>query len=380
MLYIFIWLIVLIILLILLDKKNKSSIFGFFVVMGEFGAWKTQNTTAYLSKYKYWKEVNITNYYTGYTHFQVSSSADLINILNDIYDYHLYVNLYPYKDKIYKFKTEAQKKEYEVKHKIFTSKYPNLKKWLKFNIVLDESSILFNPRNFAKNFSWENERLLDFIYQPRKLNILFFTVVQSPMELDIKFRRLASYYRKYYKGLWFWRWHKDFYFLNPEEIDLEKAEQVGGWFFSWMNLNFYPLYPYYDYNTKELIRPWESIYTKGSIFEYIKYISENPKKPQSEKTLLYNLSNSLYIVIFLLLSAFFDFWTTANNVFILWYSEVNPLYSFILSFNSLILFFIFRVLLIPYLIYYWLNKYKILKYSYLFILAWVVAWIFNLIV
>jgi hypothetical protein len=70
---------------------------------------------------------------------------------------------------------------------------------LKFNIVLDEASIYFNPRNFKKNFGGENEKLLDFIYQPRKLNLLMFTVVQSPMELDVKFRRLATYYRKYYK-------------------------------------------------------------------------------------------------------------------------------------------------------------------------------------
>ena len=53
-----------------------------------------------------------------------------------------------------------------------------------------------------------------------------FVVVQSPMELDVKFRRLAQYYRKYYTGLGFYRWYKDFYFLNPEEMDLEKAEQV----------------------------------------------------------------------------------------------------------------------------------------------------------
>ena len=98
---------------------------------------------------------------------------------------------------------------------------------IKFNIVIDEGSIYFNPRNFAKNFAGDNEKLLDFIYQPRKLNLLMFVVVQSPMELDVKFRRLATFYRKYYKGIGFYRWYRDFYFMDPENIDLEKAEEIG---------------------------------------------------------------------------------------------------------------------------------------------------------
>jgi hypothetical protein len=52
-------------------------------------------------------------------------------------------------------------------------------------------------------------------------------VVQNPLELDVKFRRLASYYRKYYKGFRLIRWHKDYFFPNPEEMDFEKADIVG---------------------------------------------------------------------------------------------------------------------------------------------------------
>ena len=101
-----------------------------------------------------------------------------------------------------------------------------------------------------------------------------FTVVQSPMELDVKFRRLATYYRKYYTGLKFYRWYKDFTFLDPEQIDLDKAEQTWGWIFMGMNLNFYPVFPRYDYDTKELIRPWESIYEKWDIFKTMKNITK----------------------------------------------------------------------------------------------------------
>lgn len=271
------WLIVTIwIIAFYVFKKTK---YWFYVTMWEFGAWKTQNTTAYLKHRKYWKEVNITNYYTWYTDFQISSHMDLVNILNDIYDYHIYINLRDNRHKLYKNKPQYYD-EYKKNALEFREKYWHFKKNLKFNIVLDEASIYFNPRNFKKNFSWKNERLLDFIYQPRKLNLLMFCVVQSPMELDVKFRRLATYYRKYYKWLHYYRWYRDFYFLNPEEIDLEKAEQVWGWIIMWMNLNFYPIFPVYDYDTKELIRPWQVIYQKWWLYDYIDEISNNKKKPK----------------------------------------------------------------------------------------------------
>ena len=344
--YIVVWIIVFLFFIIFLDKKVlKKTNFWFYIVMWEFWAWKTQNTTAYLKKYKYWEEINITNYYTGYTHFQISSHEDLVNILNDIYDYHLYINLFYDREKLFKFKKDKLK-DYEIKAKLFRAKYPNLKKNLKFNIVLDESSILFNPRNFSKNFSWENERLLDFIYQPRKLNILFFTVVQSPMELDVKFRRLASYYRKYYKGFIFWRWYRDFYFIDPEEIDLEKAEQVGWGPLMWMNINLYPIYPFYDYNTKELIRPWEHIYKKGSIYEYIDFISKNKQKPKEEIVRDWNLSEDFNIIMFLIFSSFCDFLTTFLSIYKYWNTELNIFYDYLISISDL-LFYVVRVWVIP---------------------------------
>ena len=48
-------------------------------------------------------------------------------------------------------------------------------------------------------------------------------------------------------------------------MDFEKADVVG----RWLNFNFYPLFPKYDYNTKELIKPWESIYRKWNLLQYI---------------------------------------------------------------------------------------------------------------
>ena len=53
-------------------------------------------------------------------------------------------------------------------------------------------------------------------------------------------------------------------------MDFEKADIVG----RWVNFNFYPLFPKYDYNTKELIKPGESIYIK---WDLLKYLSDNFK-------------------------------------------------------------------------------------------------------
>ena len=49
-------------------------------------------------------------------------------------------------------------------------------------------------------------------------------------------------------------------------MDFEKADIVS----KWLNFNFYPLFPRYDYQTKELIKPWEDIYKKWDLFNYIK--------------------------------------------------------------------------------------------------------------
>ncbi|MDD2745123.1 MAG: hypothetical protein PHU93_01165 [Candidatus Gracilibacteria bacterium] len=304
--------------------------YGFFITIGPFGAGKTQNTTAYLKASNPSKELNITNYYTGYTDFQVQSHSDIIGVFRDIYDYHQYFSTVPDLKKLFKHKrhlfiqylqgvkdTETHP-DYPFyvggllnffKYNGLTKYAPIVEEYLekcpidpyshiddlirvlteqgyftefvhqpKFNLILDEGSIYFNPRNFAKNFSGRNEELLDFIYQPRKLRVLAFVVVQSPMELDVKFRRLATYYRKYYEGIKYYRWYRDFYFMNPEEINLEQAEQIGGGPIFGGSFNFYDVVlpfigqlkiPHYDYLTTELIRPGISIYSQGSIFKHL---------------------------------------------------------------------------------------------------------------
>lgn len=329
------WIILFIIGYIAWKIRTKRSTFGFFITLGIFGSGKTQNTTSYLRYVDKRNTCNITNYYTGYTDFQISSHQDIVNIFEDIYTYNLYFNnleeihkLFTHKkefivqylewfkdfidfavpqyspiidefiqktsqDPFFCYKSFPLLVETLRKHGYF-EKFP---KNMKFNLVLDEWSIYFNPRNFAKNFSGKNEMLLDFIYQPRKLGVLCFVVCQSPMELDVKFRRLATYYRKYYPWVGFWRWYRDLYFINPEEINLEKAEEVGwwplwGWFIDLHNT--FLRYPSYDYSTKELIRPHYDIYFRGSLFSHLTYIKTLPWPQKRFSNRIYSKVKNLF--------------------------------------------------------------------------------------
>ena len=202
--------------------------FGFYIILWEFWAWKTQAATLSLKESRH-NRINISNYYTGYSDIQIQSYKDLINFLNDVNDYHQYISIIENYEERYKFKKNL-KDDYIKSAKEFMNKYQlnynYIKKHIKINLVLDECWIYFNSRNFDKNFKGENAKILDYIYQPRKINILLQLIVQNPSEIDVKFRRLAMWYRKYYRGFFFIRWFKDYYFPNPDNIDFEKAAKI----------------------------------------------------------------------------------------------------------------------------------------------------------
>lgn len=148
----------------------------------------------------------------------------------------------------------------------------------RFNLVMDETSRMFNARNFLHNFSGENKWFLDFMFELRKYKVLFYLIVQDLSILDVNFSRLALQFRAFYKGFWFWRWYKDLEFPNPEVKDLSTAETVWWWPIFGAMINLHPLikYPLYDYETEEPIFDSFSIYEKWSIYKHIK--NWNPPK------------------------------------------------------------------------------------------------------
>lgn len=299
--------------------KKKTWLYGFYIVFWEFWSWKTRNVTTHL-KYADKNTINITNYYTWYTHCQLESHNDIFNLFLDLYDFMFFYRMWcdwnvkkifthkqetfiifvenyiSFLDRVWlpnfsrviknwyishfedfdllSWDTESRKRvslrlwqdAITLENIVNESGYNKLfNKDTKFNLILDEASIYFNNRSFAENFKGARSAILEYIYQVRKFNVLFFCIVQNPSELDTKFRRLAMYFRKYYHGIWRWQWWRDFYFINPDEMNLENAEEVGGGMFSGAFFNLFP-YQKLDYLTTEWISIRNDVYNPTSVY------------------------------------------------------------------------------------------------------------------
>lgn len=100
-------------------------------------------------------------------------------------------------------------------------------------------------------------------------------VVQSFHEIDVRFRRLTTYFRKYYPFLRVVRRWVDLVFRDVDTMDETTAEinQMG--FF----INLHPIgikYPNFDYDTTEVIIPGRTstgidpdIYVKGTLIKFL---------------------------------------------------------------------------------------------------------------
>lgn len=265
-------------LLVVWSKLTKTISYGFRILFGGFWDWKTSSFVGYLKDNSLgW--INIANFYTGYIDFQVCSHTDILNVFRDLDDYHFCVNLLSRQEKLHKFKPKFLKNsrmriiEFMKKYNLTANDLLKLKRDIPFNFWLDEASLYFNPRDFGTNFAGPNKWINKILFQPRKYNLLFTVVVQSLYELDVRFRRLARIFRKFSFGLGFIRWWTDYYLPNPEEPDVESGEIIGWWPIFWAYLNMYPIYPNYDYDTKEPLSVDFSIYTPGDIIRHIIYVS-----------------------------------------------------------------------------------------------------------
>lgn len=201
------------------------------------------------------RSLKITNYSTGYSHIQIQSSQDLVNVLSDIADYHEAYRAWHRFSFIYRLFPFRQRCEKLAQLTAIRDKWGDLPDDYHFQIATDEVGVWFNARNFARNFGGKNERLLEFITQPRKLRVLWFCTVQNPNLVDVNFMRLAQTLRFVYRGFGFLGWYKDFYFLGEDFSNIEQAELVN-WGFDW---NFYPFFKL-SYDTEQLVAPSESIY------------------------------------------------------------------------------------------------------------------------
>lgn len=215
--------------------------------------------------------INVTNYYTGYTHIQIATAPDVIKLMYEIKAYHEFYNLSKGQKRLYSLKKFLIRKYLEkwvswlltlddlevmlnrdkyiaiIEDYLFT--FPTaIECWenydvliydltqagyyevfpfkAKFNIVMDETSRMFDARDFKKNFSGDNEGFKTFMYELRKYGVLFYLIVQSLNILDVNFSRMALQFRAFYHGLGIWRWYRDLEFPNPDEKNLDTAQTV----------------------------------------------------------------------------------------------------------------------------------------------------------
>lgn len=302
-----------------------------------FSDWKTVNSVRDSKWFNEFKDIIIFNQPTWYAHILIKTSNDLINLLKDIYDYHLYYTSYPeycellelyyqakhnidnniptiknaynlpkswskFKDfitqvKIYFWATPSCNLIYEqitkqihyIENQYFKERLQRTKLYWDdllldyFNFVcLDEAQIYFWSRSWEKNFSWKNEFLKDFISYPVKLNTRLEPIVQNPNMLDINFRRQASTYVLHDSFLlWYIQKTSIIDIKDWEKVNFENANVISKSY----RFNFYKLFkfPRVQYYRTYLIKPNDpDIYKPWDYFRHIR-----------RKTDLYNLKHNI---------------------------------------------------------------------------------------
>ena len=152
--------------------------YGLEIIVGEFGAGKTFYTHRRITGWRHRDTIRVGNYSSPDFHLQFRSIADLMDILQAIYDY----------------KKDPKNLSQEI------------------IVVVDEASLYFGNREF-KTFP---KKLLSFLVQLRKLNVHAIIVLQDLKMGDINFRRLCYNVRKYYTMLRFLRMYKDYELLSED--------------------------------------------------------------------------------------------------------------------------------------------------------------------
>lgn len=185
------WMILLAVFIFVIFQNLKSRWFWLRIITWEFWSWKTLYTHISLTwgilsklffRKKHSRSVYIWNYKSSDFDIQFSSMADLLVIL----------------ERLYYFKQDKVNRDFKI------------------NLILDEWTIYFNPRNFS-NFP---SSLIPFLVQLRKLNVSMVVIVQKLMNLDINFRRLVHNIIDYSMWIWIIRVSRT-YILASEESLLE---------------------------------------------------------------------------------------------------------------------------------------------------------------
>lgn len=207
----------------------------FIILDWKFWNWKTRFMVNIQKDAKNY--IIISNFFSWYTDIRFNSMDDLINLLTDIEKLSMYQN-YSIEELNIVYKQESlhilnEKKSIRLNIK---NKYKNIPSdwyYTKFLWTCDEFQNLFFSRNSLSNFSWWNKILLQLLHQVRHMNSLFIFATQNADELDIKFRRLATFYvNTWSKFKWWVFWYNVYFFKNNanwrklEDDDLQKINKA----------------------------------------------------------------------------------------------------------------------------------------------------------
>ncbi|MDD2487134.1 MAG: hypothetical protein PHS92_02100 [Candidatus Gracilibacteria bacterium] len=222
--------------------------YGLEIIVGAYGTGKSFFTHRSITNWFGRNTIRIGNYCSPDFHLQFRSVKDLIEILQAINN----------------FKKDPK----------------NLKQ--KIEIIIDEGALYFGNREF-KTFP---KGLLSFLVQLRKLNVNTKIILQDLKMADITFRRLCYNVRKYYVGMGFIRFYKDFELLS-EDANLNDPinSLVSRPYFKlgpWLTVKIFGLVTRFFgsslYDTNEVILPYNNILDNEKllrIFPYTKRIESD---------------------------------------------------------------------------------------------------------
>lgn len=184
-------------------NKTKSEKFlhaqnGYIIIDGKFWKGKTRFLTLLAREGKKQGMIILSNFYNSYEDIRWNSVEDLIRLLTDVWV--LWEAQNYSEDEIRKMyaaegKARVKEKIDSVKH--IKRAYKNIPmNWFYTRFLLsgDEMQNIFFNREAMSNFSGTKKSLLKLLHQIRHFNSLGTFALTDAREIDLKFRRISSYY------------------------------------------------------------------------------------------------------------------------------------------------------------------------------------------
>lgn len=231
-------------------KKSKNFLnqkTGMIIIDWKFWKWKNKFMTTLANESKKKNYFVLSNFYTWYTNIRWNSLSDLESLLYDVWKLWEYQNFtYIELQRMYKWEWKKRLKEKMKVYRDIEKTYKNIpKNWYhnSFLFLCDEFQNLFFNRASVSNFSWENKSFLKYLHQVRHFNSLLVFATQKEKELDVKFRRLSTFYiemKDWVNGFFYGYDVRSFETDKRENLDKEKATKftkLPAVFLNWYMFN-----------------------------------------------------------------------------------------------------------------------------------------------